>query len=91
MRSYIGRCDSCGKNLYHGDVCYDVTVGIADLTLCERCCKKHDMSAGLNDFSTADLVEELQSRDGVSSIWAAPHKHEHFMVDGPAWVLTVVD
>lgn len=34
---YVGRCDSCGRNLYKGDTIYNVRLGEADLQLCGWC------------------------------------------------------
>lgn len=88
---FIGRCDSCGAALYDYNVCYDATIGHMDVMLCSQCCKKHAASAGLNEFSTEDLVDELRHREGVDSRWVEPYMNHALMVDGPAWVLTVVD
>ncbi len=36
-KPYVGRCDSCGRNLYKGDTIYDVRLGGADFQLCGGC------------------------------------------------------
>lgn len=47
--------------------------------------------AGLEDFSTAELVKELSKRDGVSRNDIEPRMKLTHYVAGPAIVLTVID
>lgn len=47
--------------------------------------------ASLKDFSTAELVEELSKREGVSRKVIASHSSDIGYFEGPAIVLTVID
>lgn len=40
---------------------------------------------------TADLVEELRTREGVETITAEPYEKKTITVEGPAVVLVVTD
>ena len=43
------------------------------------------------ELDTTDLVDELEMREGVSSIFVGPSNKTDIKVDGPAVVLIVVD
>lgn len=47
--------------------------------------------ASLKDFSTAELMEELSKREGVSRKDIEPHTSDIGYFEGPAIVLTVID
>ena len=45
----------------------------------------------MNDISTANLVKELETREGVELIIAEPYDNKTITVEGPAVVLVVKD
>lgn len=45
----------------------------------------------MNKYTTKELVEELQRREGVEVIIAEPHKTETISLEGPAIILKVID
>ena len=45
----------------------------------------------LKKYSTAQLVEELRTREGVTEKIAEPYETLETEVEGPAIVLTVID
>lgn len=49
------------------------------------------VSYNLSDFSTKELVDELESRTGVEVSTLAPNVNASVGVSGPAIVLVVID
>lgn len=47
--------------------------------------------SGLEKYSTKELVEELENREGVEKTTAAPYDEKSIEVNGPAVVLTIID
>lgn len=45
----------------------------------------------LTSFSTKELVEELQKREGVDTSFAKPYEDVSVSVNGPAILLVVTD
>jgi len=45
----------------------------------------------LQNVPTCELVKELGKREGVEMKTAEPYQDVHFLVNGPAIVLTVID
>lgn len=52
---------------------------------------KEDSCAELKNIPTAQLVQELRSRDGVNEVVFQPHEKASVEVEGPATVLVVTD
>lgn len=48
-------------------------------------------SKSLIDFSTKELVNELQKRQGVETSSAMPYEDISVSVNGPATILVVID
>lgn len=45
----------------------------------------------LKEYSTHDLVDELEKREGVLTEYAGPHQDKKISVNGPAKILVVID
>lgn len=45
----------------------------------------------LKDFTTKELVEELEGREGVRKTTVAPYEEKTIEINGPTVVLTVID
>lgn len=45
----------------------------------------------ISDFSTKELVDELEKREGVESMFSEPHESKDIHIDGFATVLIVID
>ena len=45
----------------------------------------------LSKVNTCDLVKELKSREGVSTITAEPYQEKKISIEGPAVILVVID
>ncbi|MBM6745249.1 BC1881 family protein [Drancourtella massiliensis] len=45
----------------------------------------------LKEYSTHDLVNELEGREGVSTEYAEPHQDKKLSVNGPAKILVIID
>ncbi len=43
----------------------------------------------LEDYTTYDLVSELEKREGVEKIMVEPYDEEEFSIEGPAIILIV--
>lgn len=48
-------------------------------------------SRSITNFSTKELVEELQKREGVETFFAKPYEDVPVSVNGPAILLVVID
>lgn len=48
-------------------------------------------SKSITNFSTKELVEELQKREGVETFFAIPYEDISVSVNGPAVLLVVID
>ena len=48
-------------------------------------------SEGLKDYSTVELVKELEKREGVEKVVAGPYEQKNVEFEGPAVVLVVID
>lgn len=48
-------------------------------------------SKSIMNFSTKELVEELQKREGVETSFAMPYEDVSVSVNGPAILLVVID
>lgn len=53
--------------------------------------KEKKKMSGLEKYSTKELVEELENREGVEKTTAAPYDEKSIEVNGPAVVLTIID
>lgn len=60
---YVGRCDSCGHELYDGDLRYNVRLGNVDLELCDRCVELLPTPYDPYHDGLWDALEE------ISSVW----------------------
>lgn len=45
----------------------------------------------ISDYTTKELVQELENREGVEMTCAGPDEYINIKVDGPAQVLIVID
>lgn len=45
----------------------------------------------LSNIKTCDLVDEIKRREGVSITYAEPHQDKKITVNGPAYILIVID
>ena len=45
----------------------------------------------LKEFSTKELVEELERRNGVKTEYAEPYQSKEISINGPAIILIVTD
>lgn len=48
-------------------------------------------SKSITNFSTKELVEELQKREGVETFFAMPYEDISISVNGPAILLAIID
>lgn len=45
----------------------------------------------MQQFTTKELIKELQEREGVRKIIAEPYKDKNIIVNGPAIILVITD
>lgn len=45
----------------------------------------------IHKVSTRELVKELETREGVQTIWLEPYQKETLTVEGSAIILTIID
>ena len=46
---------------------------------------------GLRDYATADLIAELETREGVTCKFIEPYEDYTFSINGPAVILVSID
>lgn len=60
-REYIGRCDTCGRNLYEDDIRVSVfpIVGSA-MTICSNC---SEINYKNKNFNIVDIIESVENNN----------------------------
>lgn len=73
------------RELYNIFDALNIDSATAFVILCD------ESTATIKVYSTKDLINELQNREGVKIDFAEPHEDKSININGPATIITVID